>query len=255
VRRRVAIRRFVGESGTFQAEVVDVSEGPIPEAPELIQRVAKRFESYAAPREIRLSQIWPPLGQTRDPGRVADIISSHMTLPIGVKQSLLAMLDPVARLKRVDALMDFPALTVSPTLEATRRRAVDHATQRKHQYATLEHLLLALIDDADAAAVMSACNADLGALRSGLSSYLDNDLKDIVIENGGDAEPTPAFRRVAGRAALHAQELGSPAVTGANTLFAIFRETRSPAAKLLGEQGVSRERAADFVAHGTGKGG
>jgi ATP-dependent Lon protease len=255
VRRRVAIRRFVGESGAFQAEVVDVSEGPIPEAPELIQAAVRRFETYAAAREIRFSQIWPPLDQTRDPGRVADIISSHMTLPIGVKQSLLAMLDPVARLKRVDALMDFPALTVSPTLEATRRRAVDHATQRKHQYATLEHLLLALIDDADAAAVMSACNADLGALRTGLSSYLDNELKDIVIENGGDAEPSPAFRRVAGRPALHAQELGSPAVTGANTLFAIFRETRSPAAKLLGEQGVSRERAADFVAHGTGKGG
>ena len=91
-----------------------------------------------------------------------------MTLPISVKQSLLATLDPVARLKRIDALMDFPALTVSPTLEATKRRAVDHANQRNHQYATLEHLLLALIDDVDAAAVMSACNADLGALRTGL---------------------------------------------------------------------------------------
>jgi ATP-dependent Lon protease len=254
-RRRVAIRRFVGESGAFQAEVADVSEGPIPEAPELIQRVAKRFESYAAPREIRLSQIWPPLDQTRDPGRVADIIASHIALPIGDKQSLLATLDPVARLQQVDALMDLSPLSVSPTLVATRRRAVDHASQRKHQYATLEHLLLALIDDADASAVMGACNADLGALKAALLGYLDNELKDLVIENGGDAKPTAAFERVAHRAALHAQELRRPVVTGANTLFGIFHEMRSPAAKLLGKQGVSRERVADFIAHGIGKGG
>ena len=136
----------------------------------------------------------------------------------------------------------------------TRRRALDHANQRKHQYATLEHLLLALVDDADAAAVMAACNADLGALRAGLVDFLDNELKDIVIENGGDAKPTAAFQRVAGRAALHTQELGRPAVTGAYTLMAMFRETRSPAMRLLGEQGVSRDRAADFMAHGTVKG-
>jgi ATP-dependent Lon protease len=254
-RRRVAIRRFVGETGAFQVDVVDVSEGPIPEAPNLIQEAVKRFESYAAAREIRIPQIWPPLDQTRDPGRVADVISRHMNLPISDKQSLLATLDPVARLKRVDALMDLSALSVSPTLEGTRRRALDYANQRKHQYATLEHLLLALIDDADASAVMAACNADLGALKAGLLSYLDNELKDLVIENGGDAKPTAAFQRVAQRAALDAQELGRPIVTGANTLLAIFPETRSPAARLLGEQGgVTRGRAADFVAHHVGKG-
>ena len=254
VRRRVAIRRFVGETGAFQADVADVSEGPIPEAAELIQHAAKRFETYATARDIRVPRIWPPLDQTRDPGRVADIISTHMILPIGGKQSLLATLDPVARLKRVDALMDLPALAVSPTLEVTRRRALDYANQRKHQYATLEHLLLALIDDADAAAVMEACSADLGALKASLSDYLDNGLKDLVIENGGDAKPTAAFQRVAQRAELHAQELGRPVVTGTNTLFAIFRETLSPAAKFLGEQGVSRGRAADFIAHGVGTG-
>ncbi|MGO8908214.1 MAG: LON peptidase substrate-binding domain-containing protein [Bradyrhizobium sp.] len=252
VRRRVAVRRFVGESGAFQAEVADVSEGPIPEAPELIRSAAKRFESYAAPREIRLSQIWPPLDQTRDPGRVADIIASYMALPIGDKQSLLATLDPVARLTRVDALMSLSVLTRSPTLDVTIRRALDYANQRKHQYATLEHLLLALIDDADAAAVLAGCNADLDTLKAGLVNYLDNGLKDLVIENGGDAKPTAAFQRVAGRAALHAQELGRPVVTGANTLFAIFPEVRSPAARLLGEQGVSRGRVADFIAHHIG---
>lgn len=255
IRRRVAIRRFVGEGGAFRAEVADVSEGPIPEAFELIQRAAKRFESYAAPREIRISQIWPPLDQTRDPGRVADIISSHIVLPIGDKHDLLATIDPVERLKRVCELMDLSVLLVSPTLEVTRRRALDHANQRKHQYATLEHLLLALVDDTDASAVMRASNADLGALQASLVNYLDNELKDLVIENGGAAKPTAAFQRVAQRAAINAQELGHPAVTGANTLLAIFPETRSPAARLLGQHGVSRERVAELIAQGIGKKG
>jgi len=183
-RRRVAIRRFVGETGAFQADVADLSEGPIPDAPDLIQMVVKRFETYAAAREIRIPQISPPLDQTRDPGRVADIIATHMVLRISDKQGLLATIDPVARLKRVDALMDLPTLSVSPTLEVTRRRALDYANQRKHQYATLEHLLLALVDDADASAVMRACNADLGALKASLLSYLDKQLNNLVIENG-----------------------------------------------------------------------
>jgi ATP-dependent Lon protease len=248
------IRRFVGESGAFQAEVADVSEGPIPDAPELIQKAVKHFESYAAAREIRIPQIWPPLEQSRDPGRVADIISPHLALPISDKQSLLAIFDPVMRLKRVDALMNISALALSPVLEATKRRALDYANQRKHQSATLEHLLLALTDDTDASAVMQACNVDLGALRVGLLSYLDNELKGLVIDNGEEAKPTAAFRRVAERAEMHAQELGWPVVTGANTLLAMFPETRSPAARLLAEQGVSRSRAADFIAHGIGKG-
>jgi ATP-dependent Lon protease len=253
-RRRVVIRRFVGESGAFQAEVADISEGPIPDAPELIFKAVKRFESYAASREIPLPQTSPPLDQTRDPGRVADIIATRMALPISEKQSLLAIFDPVMRLKRVDALMDISALVRTPELEVTRHRAFDYANQRKHQYATLEHLLLALTDDADASAVMRACNADLGALRAKLLSYLDNDLKHLVIDNGEEAKPTAAFRRVAERAELHALELGRPEVTGANTLLAIFPETRSPAARLLAEQGVSPGRASDFIAYRTVKG-
>jgi len=248
IRRRVVIRRFVGDSGAFQAEVADVFEGPIPEARDLIQNVVRRFESYAAARQIVVPQIRPPLDQTRDPGRVADIISAHMILPIGDKQSLLATLDPVARLQRVDALMGISALPVSPTLELTERRSFAYANQRKHQYATLEHLLLALIDDADASDVMRACNADLGALKAGLTSYLDNELKQLVVETGADAKPTAAFQRVGQRAALHALELGWPAVTGANFLLGIFPETRSPAARLLGEQGMSRRLAAEFIA-------
>jgi ATP-dependent Lon protease len=251
-RRRVVVRRFVGETGAFQAEVADVSEGPIPDAPELIQHAVKRFESWAAARDIRMPPISPPLDQTRDPGRVADVIATCLVLPISDRQGLLATLDPVARLKRVDALM-ISALPLSPGLEATRRRALAHARQRNHQYATLEHLLLALVEDEDASAAMQECKADLGALKAGLVGYLDNELKDLVVEKGGDAMPTVAFERVAQRAALHAQELGWPAVTGANTLLALFSETRSPAARLLGEQGVSRECAAGWFARGTGK--
>jgi ATP-dependent Lon protease len=177
-----------------------------------------------------------------------------MILPIADKQSLLATLDPVARLKRVDALMDLSALSVSPTLEATKRRALDYANQRNHQYATLEHLLLALIDDADASAVMAARNADLGALKASLLNYLDNELKNLVIEQGADAKPTAAFERVAQRAALYAYGLGRPVVTGENTLLAIFPETRSPAARFLGEQGVSPRRGANPIARGIGQG-
>jgi ATP-dependent Lon protease len=252
-RRRVVIRRFVGDTGAFQADVADVSEGPIPDAPDLIRHAVERFESYAAAREIRIPQIWPPLDQTRDPGRVADVISTCLMLAFSDRQSLLATLDPVMRLQRADALMRVSA-PLSPTLEVTWRRALDHARQRNHQYATLEHLLLALLDDADASAVMRDCKADLGALKAGLVSYLDNELKDLVIEKGDDARPTAAFERVAERAALHAQVLGRPAVTGANTLLALFPETRSPAARLLGEQGVSRERAAEFIDRSLGKG-
>jgi ATP-dependent Lon protease len=175
-----------------------------------------------------------------------------MVLPMSDKHSLLATLDPVMRLKRVDALMDVLA-PLSPTLEATWRRAFDHAKERHHQHVTLEHLLLALVDDADASAVMRDCKADLGVLKGGLVSYLDNELKDIVTEKGGAARPTAAFERVAQRAASHAQGLGRPAVTGANTLLALFPETRSPAARLLGEQGVSEERTADFIARSLGK--
>jgi ATP-dependent Lon protease len=184
--RRVLICRFVGETGAFQAEVTDINEGPIPDAPELIRTVVGRFEAYAAAKDIRKPQIWPPLDQTRDPGRVADIIAVYLPLPVSDKQRLLAMLDPVARLERVDALLNtfgvaltarentpvlppaiaeiVPGIEHSAELKATLHRAFVYANQRSHQYATLEHLLLALTDDADASAAMKANNVDLAAI-------------------------------------------------------------------------------------------
>jgi ATP-dependent Lon protease len=252
VRRRVEIRRFVGEGGAFRAEVVDISEGPIPDAPFLIKRAALRFEDYAAARQIH--KTWSPLDRMRDPGRVADVIAAHIVLPMSDRQSLLATIDPVARLDRVVALLDLSAPPPSAALEATRRRALGLANQRRNQFATLEHLLLALIDDADASAVLRACNADLGTIRSDLLGYLDSELKDSVLPNGVPAKPSPAFERVLWGAALHARELGHATATGANVLVAIFPETRSPAARLLSQHGVTRQRVAECIAQGTGEG-
>ncbi|MBR0717070.1 LON peptidase substrate-binding domain-containing protein [Bradyrhizobium liaoningense] len=253
VNRRVLIHRFVGETGAFQADVSDLGEGPIPDAPELILRAVKRFERYAAARDIRIPGVWPQLEQTRDPGRVADIIATRMRLPIADKQGLLATIDPVARLKQVDGFMDF-GRPVSPELEATKRRALGSATERRQQYATLEHLLLALLDDADASAVMQSCNADLDGLRTSLKSYVERGLNNIATQNGEEAKPTAAFQRAEQRAEIHAQELGRPVVTGANMLIGIFPETRSPAAQLLGEHGITRARATEIIARGVKNG-
>jgi ATP-dependent Lon protease len=104
--RRVLIRRFIGDAGAYRAEIADVSEGPIPEAPELVRNAVERFESCAAAREISMPQTWPALGQIRDPGRVADIIAARLILPLSDKQRLLATIDPVARLEKVAALVD-----------------------------------------------------------------------------------------------------------------------------------------------------
>jgi ATP-dependent Lon protease len=240
--RRVMIRRFGVETGAFEAEVADVSEGTAANATELVRKVVARFEDYAAARGLLGPEVGLLSDQTREPGRIADLIAMRMKLPLRHKYELLATLDPVLRLERIGALLDPSARPTSPILEDTKRRALHYADQRHHQYATLEHLLLALIDDADAAAILQACNADLGQLKQKLAEYLDSELKNIVIGDEVGAEPTAAFRRVERRAAIHAQEVGHPAVTGVNMLFEILPETRSPAARLLTEQGVTIRR-------------
>ncbi len=115
-----------------------------------------------------------------------------------------------------------PGTRFSAELEVTLHRAFVSANQRKHKYATLEHLLLALLDDADASAVMKFCNADLGALKEKLVDYLDNGLGKLVVDDGGDSKPTAAFQRVVQRAVLEAQGSGRPMLTGANTLVNLF---------------------------------
>jgi ATP-dependent Lon protease len=108
--------------------------------------------------------------------------------------------------------------------------------------------LLALIDDADASAVLQVCNADLAALKADLLGFLGSERENLRVEAGAEARPSTAFRRVAERAQLQAQELSRAAVTGADVLLGLFPETLSPAVQLLAKQGVSAARAADVVA-------
>jgi Glyoxalase superfamily protein/Clp amino terminal domain, pathogenicity island component len=138
---------------------------------------------------------------------------------------------------------------------ATMHRALAHAIRRKHQYETLEHLLLALTDDVDASAVMNACKVDLGGLKEKLTNYIDNDLKTMVINDGGEPKQSAGFQRVVQRAAHYAEGRGRLNRTGAELLVAIFAETESPAARLLGEEDMTRQDAIKFIIHGITKGG
>jgi len=141
----------------------------------------------------------------------------------------------------------------SRNLEETLHRAIAHANQRKHEYATPEHLLLALIDDQDAAGVMNACDVDMAALKKSLTNYLDTELTSIVVDDNEDAKPTGGFQRVIQRAVIHVQSSGQEDVTGANVLVAIFSERESHAAYFLQEQEMSRYDAVNFISHGIAK--
>jgi hypothetical protein len=138
---------------------------------------------------------------------------------------------------------------------ATMHRALNYARQRKHQYETLEHLLLALIDDVDASAVMKACKVDLGSIKQKLTNYIDNDLKTLVTDGADEPKQSAGFQRVIQRAAHYAEGRGRPNRTGADLLVAIFAESESPAARLLGEQDMTRQDAINFIIHGIAKGG
>jgi ATP-dependent Clp protease ATP-binding subunit ClpA len=141
----------------------------------------------------------------------------------------------------------------SRQLEESLHRAVAYANQRKHEYATLEHLLLSLVDDEDAAAVMRACDVDLGTLRTTLTNYVDNELRSLVVDDGEDAKPTAGFQRVIQRAVIHVQSSGREEVSGANVLVAIFSERESHAAYFLQEQDMTRYDAVNYIAHGIAK--
>ena len=143
--------------------------------------------------------------------------------------------------------------TFSRSLEQALHRALALASDRSHEYATLEHLLLALVDDKDAASVMRACGVDLDQLRRHLENYIDNDLASLVMATGEDAKPTAGFQRVIQRAVIHVQSSGREEVTGANVLIAIFAERESHAAYFLQEQDMTRYDAVNFISHGIAK--
>ena len=142
----------------------------------------------------------------------------------------------------------------STTLEQAIHAALALANTRRHELATLEHLLLALIDEPDAGRVMRACGVDLDELRQTLTEFIDDDLATLITEvEGSEAVPTAAFQRVIQRAAIHVQSSGRTEVTGANVLVAIFAERESNAAFFLQEQDMTRYDAVNFIAHGVAK--
>jgi ATP-dependent Clp protease ATP-binding subunit ClpA len=143
--------------------------------------------------------------------------------------------------------------TFSRSLEQALHRALSIASEKNHEYATLEHLLLALIDDRDAAAVMRACSVDLELLRRNLENYIDHELSSLTVEEGDGSKPTAGFQRVIQRAVIHVQSSGREEVTGANVLVAIFAERESHAAFFLQEQDMTRYDAVNFISHGIAK--
>ncbi len=141
----------------------------------------------------------------------------------------------------------------SRSLEKALHQALAFANERHQEYATLEHLLLSLIEDQDAAAVMRACNVDLDMLRRNLTEYIDTELANLATGSGEDSKPTAGFQRVIQRAVIHVQSSGREEVTGANVLVAIFAERESHAAYFLQEQDMTRYDAVNYISHGIAK--
>src|ERR671919_3147950 len=142
---------------------------------------------------------------------------------------------------------------LSRNLEKTLRRALALANARQHEYATLEHLLMALLDDEDALAVLKACAVEVDRLRGSLNEFLDHELTSLAVDGVVDAKPTAGFQRVIQRAAIHVQSSGRSEVTGANVLVALFSERESHAVYFLQEQNMSRLDAVNFISHGIAK--
>jgi len=143
--------------------------------------------------------------------------------------------------------------SLSRSLEQALHHAIKLASDRHHEYATLEHLLLALVDDADASQVMKACNVDMDVLRKSVQKYIDEDLATLVMDESEEAKPTTGFQRVVQRAVLHVQNSGRDEVTGANVLVALFTERESHAVYFLQEQNMNRLDAVSYISHGIAK--
>jgi len=141
----------------------------------------------------------------------------------------------------------------SQSLEQALHRALEHANERSHEYATLEHLLLALLDDSDAAGVMRACNVDIEKIRRRVTEFLDEELDMHVSKSAVEAAPTTAFQRVIHRAVVHVQSSSREEVTGAQVLVALFAERESHAAFFLQEQEMTRFDAVQYISHGIAK--
>src|SRR5262249_48805897 len=140
-----------------------------------------------------------------------------------------------------------PVPAFSQSLETALHRALEYANERHHEYATLEHLLLSLLDDRDSAAVLNACSVDLAELRTRTNVYLVDELSALFVKGGTEAQPTTGFQRVIHRAVVHVQSSGREEVTGANVLVAIFAERETHAAFFLQEQEMTRFDAVQYI--------
>ena len=144
--------------------------------------------------------------------------------------------------------------TFTKSLEKAISKAFQVATEKKHQYVTLEHLLLALVDEEDAQNVMKACSVDTDLLKENLEYYIDNELDNIInSEKNSDPQPTSGFQRVIQRSIVHVQSSGKSEVTGANILVSLFAERESHATYFLQEQEVTRYDVVNFISHGITK--
>ncbi len=142
---------------------------------------------------------------------------------------------------------------LSSNLEQSLHRALALANERHHEYATLEHLLLALTEDQDAVAVLRACGVDIDGLRRDLSNFIDEELASLITNRAEEAKPTAGFQRVLQRAAIHVQSSGREEVTGANVLVAVFSERESSAVYYLQQQEMTRLDAVNYISHGIAK--
>ena len=141
---------------------------------------------------------------------------------------------------------------LSRELEETLRRAMGAATAKAHEFATLEHLLLALTEDSDALEVLSACKVDIQELRSRLTDYIETELASIVSHSDNlDVQPTASFQRVIQRAIIHTQSSGREVATGANVLVSIFSERESHAVWFLKSLNMTRLDAVSYISHGS----
>ena len=141
----------------------------------------------------------------------------------------------------------------SKDLELSLHRALTLANEHKHEFATLEHLLLALIEEQDARVVLEACSVDIEILTAQLKEYIEDELIGLVVDDGEECKPTAGFQRVIQRAVIHVQSSGRDEVTGANVIVALFAERESHAAFFLQEQEMTRYDAVNFIAHGVAK--
>ena len=141
----------------------------------------------------------------------------------------------------------------SQSLETSLQKSIDYAAKKNHEHVTVEHLLLALIDDIDASNLLKACNIDLSILRNDLIKFIDEQ-KYLVINNTEQLpEPTAGYRTVITRAAIHVQQSGKNEVNGANVIVAIFSQQESYSVYLLEKQDMTRYDAVQFISHGIRK--